>query len=182
MIGTQDALQRTKFVFSCMRVVLKRCVLNLGPPTPDAMAHSVMKRVTNKCRLRRKRLKPRWCLANLPQYPTGNIHNFMRMPWGEGESKNSLLFLELLWKPHQRYPKAGKIHVILDTYYFHRTKTVTESLASEAGQGFALHILPSYCPDYKKIELTWRDLHANVTRNYRYSDMSEPMKHVRYFM
>ena len=102
--------------------------------------------------------------------------------WAESDSKNSLLFIQLLWKLHQRYPNAKTIHVILDNYSIHSTEEVAKTLATEAGQRFALHFLPPYCPDHNKIERAWQDLHANVTRNHKCSDMSELMKNVRHYL
>jgi transposase len=39
--------------------------------------------------------------------------------------------------------------------------------------------LPPYCPDNNRIERTWEDLHANVTRNHKCRDMSQLMRNVR---
>ncbi|MEZ6133268.1 MAG: IS630 family transposase [Pirellulaceae bacterium] len=102
--------------------------------------------------------------------------------WVEGDSKNSLLFIQLLWQLHERYPNAKKIHVILDNYSIHSTEEVARTLASKAGQRFALHFLPPYCPDHNKIERAWQDLHANVTRNHKCSDISNLMKNVRHYL
>jgi len=102
--------------------------------------------------------------------------------WVEGDSKNSLLFIRLLWALHERYPEAGRIHVILDNYSIHSTEEVTNSLATDAGKRFELHFLPPYCPDHNKIERMWEDLHAYVTRNHRCSQMPELMKNVRHFL
>lgn len=102
--------------------------------------------------------------------------------WVEGDSKNSLLFIQLLWLLHERYPNAKKIHVILDNYSIHSTEEVARTLASKAGQRFALHFLPPYCPDHNKIERAWQDLHANVTRNHKCSDISNLMKNVRHYL
>jgi transposase len=102
--------------------------------------------------------------------------------WVEGDSKNSLLFIRLLWELHQRYPDAAKIHVILDNYSIHHTREVETTLATTAGQRFALHWLPPYCPDHNKIERTWQDLHAYVTRNHKCSRMSDLMDNTRYFL
>jgi len=104
------------------------------------------------------------------------------LTWAESDSKNSLLFIELLWKLHERYPNAKKIHVILDNYSIHSTERVAKTLESKSGQRFALHFLPPYCPDHNKIERSWQDLHANVTRNHKCSDMHELMKNVRYYI
>jgi hypothetical protein len=35
-----------------------------------------------------------------------------------------------------------------------------------------LHFLPPYCPDENRIERLWLDLHANVTRNHRHSNLA----------
>ena len=102
--------------------------------------------------------------------------------WVEGDSKNSMLFIQLLWKLHERYADAKKIHVILDNYSIHNTEEVAKSLATDAGQRFQLHFLPPYCPDHNKIERAWQDLHANVTRNHKCSDMLELMKAVRDYL
>jgi transposase len=102
--------------------------------------------------------------------------------WVEGERKSSLLFIQLLWALHLRYPDAKKIHVILDNYSIHHTEQVKATLATEAGQRIALHFLPPYCPDHNKIERAWQDLHANVTRNHRCSTMAELMKNTRDYL
>ncbi len=102
--------------------------------------------------------------------------------WVEGERKTSLLFIYLLWELVTRYPQAKKIHVILDNYSIHRTQQVAVSLATQAGQRLELHFLPPYCPDDNKIERTWQDLHANVTRNHTRRTMSELMTRVRSYL
>lgn len=102
--------------------------------------------------------------------------------WVEGESKNSLLFIQLLWQLTLHYPKAKKIHVILDNYSIHSTEQVRLSLATAAGRRIQLHFLPPYCPDDNKIERTWQDLHANVTRNHKNPDMPSLMKRVRQYL
>jgi len=102
--------------------------------------------------------------------------------WAEGDRKTTHLFIQLLWMLHQRYPNAKKIHVILDNYSIHSTEEVARTLASEAGQRFTLHFLPPYCPDHNKIERTWQDLHANVTRNHKCSDMSELIMNTRQYL
>lgn len=102
--------------------------------------------------------------------------------WVEGESKNSLLFLWLLWELVNHYPQAKTIHVILDNYSIHNTRQVQVSLQTEAGQRLRLHFLPPYCPDHNKIERTWQDLHANVTRNHRCANLTELMRNVRRYL
>lgn len=102
--------------------------------------------------------------------------------WVEGEKKDSVLFLRLLWKLTQHYRDAKKIHVILDNYSIHSTEQVQVSLRTPEGLRIELHFLPPYCPDHNKIERTWQDLHANVTRNHTCDDMTTLMNEVRRYL
>ena len=105
-----------------------------------------------------------------------------RLVWTTGNRKNSLLFLWLLWELLQAYPQARLIHVILDNYSIHSTQQVDLALQTEAGQRLRLHFLPPYCPDENRIERTWENLHANVTRNHRCRKMSDLMQNVRRYI
>lgn len=102
--------------------------------------------------------------------------------WVEGDKKNSLLFIRLLWALTQHYPNAKRIHVILDNYAIHRTQQVELSLQTPEGRRLVLHFLPPYCPDQNKIERTWLDLHAGVTRNHDCQSMAELMRQVHQFL
>lgn len=102
--------------------------------------------------------------------------------WVEGDKKNSFLFIRLLWELTLHYPEAKKIHVILDNYSIHHTEQVKQSLSAEQGQRLKLHFLPPYCPDHNKIERSWQDLHANVTRNHTCRDMGQLMQNVRRYL
>ena len=104
------------------------------------------------------------------------------MTWVEGEQKTSFLFIRLLWNLVQRYHHAWRIHVILDNYAIHSTQQVDLSLASNAGRRIRLHFLPPYSPDNNKIERTWQDLHANVTRNHTCAEMQQLMRRVRHYL
>jgi len=102
--------------------------------------------------------------------------------WVEGEKKNSVLFLWLLGVLVRQHPEAKLIHVIVDNYSIHHTRQVQAALATPEGQRVRLHFLPPYCPDHNKIERTWQDLHANVTRNHRCPDMGSLMREVRAYL
>jgi transposase len=56
---------------------------------------------------------------------------------------------------------------------------VRVSLTTEQGRRRRLHPLPPYGPDDNRIERTWEDLHANVTRNHKCRDMRQLMRNVR---
>ena len=102
--------------------------------------------------------------------------------WVKGEKKNSLLFILLLWELVQHYKDAKVIHVILDNYSIHHTQQVQTSLVTEEGRRIQLHFLPPYCPDHNKIERTWQDLHANVTRNHTCSEMTQLMRKIQSYL
>jgi transposase len=102
--------------------------------------------------------------------------------WVEGERKTSYLFLDLLDKLRKHYPEATCLHVILDNYRIHSSEIVAAALHGYLAGKVALHFLPPYCPDNNKIERTWQDLHANVTRNHRCATMQKLMQEVRYYL
>lgn len=110
-----------------------------------------------------------------------NVRN-KELIYVEGERKNSMLFIRLLWELVQTHPEAKVIHVILDNYSIHHTQQVEVTLQTPQGQRIKLHFLPPYCPDYNAIERTWQDLHANVTRNHRCASMAELMQQVRHYL
>ena len=58
-----------------------------------------------------------------------------------------------------------------------------QSLFSKRFTGkVVLHFLPPYCPNDRRIERVWLDLHANVTRNHRCKSIEELMAHVFAFL
>jgi len=114
-------------------------------------------------------------LAGALDVRTGEIH------WVEAHKKDSWLFFDLLKKLTIVYARAKRIHVILDNYGIHSSNIIAVALAHFARR-VRLHFLPPYCPDHNKIERTWQDLHANVTRNHQCSNMTELMREVRYYL
>lgn len=120
---------------------------------------------------------------NVKRYLAGAVDSRTgELIWVEAEKKNTLLFINLLWKLVQHYRAAKVIHVILDNFSIHSTQQVEVSLATAEGQRIQLHFLPPYCPDHNYIERLWRDLHSNVTRNHRCATMPELMTEVRYWL
>ena len=103
------------------------------------------------------------------------------LSWVAGERKNSLLFIDLLYRLVQANPQARAIHLILDNFKIHDSKAVQAAVAALEGR-VKLHFLPPYCPDDNRIERVWLDLHANVTRNHRCTDMDELMSAVRHYL
>jgi transposase len=106
-----------------------------------------------------------------------------KLTWVEGDRKNSLLFLDLLYKlVTETYRIARRVHLILDNYGIHDSQQVRLALKSDASSKIKLHFLPPYCPDHNRIERIWKDLHDNVTRNHRCAGMEELMIEVRFYL
>lgn len=99
----------------------------------------------------------------------------------EGQRKTSALFIALLERLIVEYPPARVIHVVVDNYRIHTSRITQQALADFGGR-IRLHFLPPYCPLENKIERTWQDLHANVTRNHRCPDMETLMHEVRVYL
>ena len=120
---------------------------------------------------------------NVKRYLAGAVDcRTNELIWVEGENKDGMLFILLLWELVQHYSDAKVIHVILDNYSIHSTRQVALSLQTEQGQRLQLHFLPPYCPDHNRIERVWRDLHANVTRNHQCDSIKLLMAEVRYWL
>ena len=98
-----------------------------------------------------------------------------------GERKNTDLFLALLEELLRRYPRAKKIHLVLDNYIIHSTKRVQKFLKEHDGR-FVFHFLPPYTPEANEIERLWRELHANVTRNHRCRSIDQLLLKVRRYL
>lgn len=95
--------------------------------------------------------------------------------------KNSALFCEMLRTVSRSYPRARRIHLILDNYSIHTAASVRRVLDEEHGR-IVLHFLPPYCPQANRIERVWQDLHANVTRNHRCKTLVQLLANARRFL
>lgn len=97
--------------------------------------------------------------------------------WVSGPKKASDLFIALLHRLAEAYPRKRRIHLIVDNYIIHKSKKTQRALAQLGGK-FVLHFLPPYCPNDNKIERLWKDLHDNVTRNHRCAHIDALMEEV----
>ena len=95
--------------------------------------------------------------------------------------KNAGLFCELLRLLVAAYPRAKRIHLIIDNYGIHSAHETSRVLA-ELGGRIVLHFLPPYCPDANRIERVWQDLHANVTRNHRCRSLTQLLENARRYL
>jgi transposase len=95
--------------------------------------------------------------------------------------KGAALFCELLRLVANTYPRARRIHLIVDNYGVHSAHSVRRLLDEMNGR-LVLHFLPPYCPDANRIERVWQDLHANVTRNHRCKTMRRLLANARSYL
>jgi transposase len=114
-------------------------------------------------------------LAGALDVVTGRVH-------AVGDfSKSSRLFVQLLNDLARRYPRARRVHVILDNYIIHKSRAAERAMLRLGGR-IRLHFLPPYCPDHNRIERVWLELHANVTRNHRCRTMRALLANARAFI
>jgi transposase len=95
--------------------------------------------------------------------------------------KDAPLFCDLLSLLASRYPRARRIHLVVDNYCIHSAKATARRLAELRGR-VVLHFLPPYCPDANRIERVWQDFHANVTRNHRCKTMKQLLSNARRYL
>lgn len=115
-------------------------------------------------------------LAGALNATTGEVH------YVEGERKASVLFIKLVqFLVEVCYPTAQRLHLILDNYIIHTSKITQRAIEALEGR-VVLHFLPPYCPDHNRIEMLWKQLHDNVTRNHRCPTMEDLMSEARAFL
>ncbi|MBI4613956.1 MAG: IS630 family transposase [Planctomycetes bacterium] len=119
---------------------------------------------------------------NVKRYVAGALRaDGSDLVWVSSDRKRSLLFIDLLKALRERHPHAVRIHLVLDNFSIHKSK-ITGRYLDDVGGVFHLHFLPPYSPDENKIERLWRDLHANVTRNHRCTNIDSLMDNVDRFL
>jgi transposase len=128
------------------------------------------------------RKKQRTPGVNVKRYVAGALNAWTgQLTWVENETKDSELFVRLIFQLGRDYPQARRIHVILDNFSIHKSQ-FTKMVLGSCDSRVRLHFLPPYCPDENRIERVWCDLHANVTRNHQCHTMEELMKEVRHWL
>lgn len=115
-------------------------------------------------------------LAGALDAKTGEVH------YVDGPRKRSALFVTLVLHLAKKcYPTARRIHLIVDNYVIH-TSQITRRALEELDGRVVLHFLPPYCPQGNRIEMLWKQLHDNVTRNHRCATMEELLREVHAFL
>ena len=102
--------------------------------------------------------------------------------WVWGERRNSALFIAHLRALARAYPHARKIHLIVDNCSAHDSQATREALQTEELARIVLHFLPPYCPLENRIEMLWKELHANITRNHTCTTIDELARRVDHFL
>ena len=101
-------------------------------------------------------------LAGALNTTTGNV------VWVEWEKKNSDIFILMMAELRKRYRQAKTITLIADNYIIH--KSAKTKCFLEHNEKFKILFQPVYHPWVNKIELLWKQLHDNITRNHRRSE------------
>lgn len=97
----------------------------------------------------------------------------------EFEKVNAKSFVDFLKVMEgQWYPKAPKIHFIVDRGSCHTSKDVREYLK---GSRIILHYLPPYSPNLNPIERLWKIMHEHVSNNVYYGKKEEFIGAIRNF-
>ncbi len=118
---------------------------------------------------------------NQKHYLAGALHaRTGKVVWAEGERKNSLLFIHLLYLLKRTYRRAQRIVLIVDNYIIHKSYITRRWLANNPK--FELLFQPVYHPWVNKIERLWKTLHDTVTRNHRHPSMKKLLRAVRRFL
>jgi len=105
-----------------------------------------------------------------------------RLVWVGGPQRNSGLFVDLLRALVGAYPKAQRIHVILDHASLHDSQATQHALSQREFRRVKLHFLPPYCPLENRIERLWGDLHDNITRNHTCRSIEALVRRVDRFL
>lgn len=118
---------------------------------------------------------------NAKRYVAGALDARTRkIHWVASTHKRSGLFIDLLRHLTRTYRRAARIHVIVDNYSIHSSRQTTLAIAGLPQ--ITLHFLPPYSPQFNPIERVWLDLHAEVTRNHRCTEMDELLTEVEDYL
>jgi transposase len=77
-----------------------------------------------------------------------------------------------------RYPKAPKIHVILDQGSYNKSQ---ETRDAAKRYGIELHFLPPYSPNLNPIERVWKIMNEHVRNNVYFESASQFRTHIHGF-
>lgn len=94
----------------------------------------------------------------------------MKVINSEFETINGENIVKFLGQIKTAYPKAKKVHVILDQAGYHKSDVVTD-FASQ--NGIKLHYLPAYSPNLNPIERLWKVMNETARNNVVFTSAEE---------
>jgi len=94
----------------------------------------------------------------------------MRFIYQDFETINSASTIEFFNKLEAAYPKARKIHWILDNAGYFTSDEVTKYLETSR---IKVHYLPPRCPNLNPIERLWKIMHEHVSNNKVYGKFKD---------
>lgn len=99
-----------------------------------------------------------------------------------GTRKNTMLFVFMLWELMRRYPNARNSRGSRQLLHSDDAAYRVMSAYARGARRLVLHFLPPYCPDHNRIERTWQDLDANVSRSHKCRTIKDLMHNVRSYI
>lgn len=110
---------------------------------------------------------------------TGAIElNSMKVITGEFETINGENVITFLAQVKAAYPKAKKIHMILDQAGYHKSGIVTDFALQN---GIKLHYLPAYSPNLNPIERLWKVMNETARNNVVFNSAEDFRMRIRKF-
>lgn len=98
-----------------------------------------------------------------------NLEN-MSVSIGEYETIDSKAMELHFHKLKEKYPKAPKIHIILDNGPYNTSQETKDRAAKNS---IVLHFLPTYSPNLKAIERLWKVMNEHVRNNQFFKSVKE---------
>ena len=102
----------------------------------------------------------------------------MKVITGEYETINGENIVKFLKQVKAAYPKAKKVHMILDQAGYHKSDIVTNFARAN---GIKLHYLPTYSPNLNPIERLWKVMNETARNNVVFKSAEEFRTRIRKF-
>jgi transposase len=102
----------------------------------------------------------------------------MKVITSEYETINGENIVKFLGQVKAEYPKAQKIHLILDQAGYHKSDIVTDFAKAN---GIKLHYLPAYSPNLNPTERVWKVMNETARNNVIFRSTEEFQMRIRKF-
>ncbi|HHD7476596.1 TPA: IS630 family transposase [Klebsiella oxytoca] len=118
---------------------------------------------------------------NEKYYLAGVLHSGTgKVSYVSGNSKSSVLFINLLKHLKTSYRSAKTITLIIDNYIIHKSRESQRWL--KANPKFRVIYQPVYSPWVNHVERLWQALHDTITRNHQCRSIWQLLSKVRHFI